>query len=184
MYWRRLKPHFAPPFEVVGDPPGAVTVPLRGYRQARSYSCGFATALMVLRSFDCVVEARELFESLGTGRSGTRQNAIVRELRRRGLRANTRYDLDFAALGRAIDAGKLVVGYLIDAEHWLVLYGYGRGPDRVYVADPRPGEECEHPWQGYGERLGGFGIVCSPRPRRPSVERREPVTWLSRPSEA
>jgi ABC-type bacteriocin/lantibiotic exporter with double-glycine peptidase domain len=142
-------------------------MPLLGYRQTRSYSCGFATALMVLRTFERPVEARELFESLRTGRSGTRQTAIVTELRRRGLRANTRYDLDFAGLARAIDAGKLVVAYLGDAEHWLVVYGYGRGPERVFVADPRPGEACEHPWDRYGARLGGFGIVCSrPEPSR------------------
>lgn len=165
MYVRGLKPHFAPPFEVVRDRPGAVTVPLFGYRQTRSYSCGFATALMVLRTFGRSVEARELFERLRTGRSGTRQTAIVTELRRRGLRANIRYDLDFAALSRAIDAGKLIVAYLGDAEHWLVVYGYGRGPERVFVGDPRPGERCEHRWDAYGARLGGFGIVCS----RPSV---------------
>ena len=169
MQWRRIKPHFAPPFAPVHDRPGSVTVEsVRAYRQTRSYSCGFASVLMVLRSFGLAVEARELFESLGTGRSGTRQNAILRELRRRGLSANARYDFDFDALRRSVDAQKLVVGYLNDVEHWLVVYGYGVEPKRVFVADPRPGEGCEQPWNRYGPRLGGFGIVCSPR-RRPQV---------------
>lgn len=170
MRWRRIKPHFAPPFAPVHGRPGAVTVEsLRAYRQSRNYSCGFASALMVLRSFGQAVEARELFQSLGTGRSGTRQNAIIRELRSRGMSANVRYDMSFAALGRAIEAGKLIIGYLVDVEHWLVIYGYGRDPDRVYVADPRPGEGCEQSWDDYAERLNRFGIVCSPRqvPRRP-----------------
>jgi ABC-type bacteriocin/lantibiotic exporter with double-glycine peptidase domain len=172
MHWRRIKPHFAPPFAPVHDRPGAVTVDsLRAYRQSRSYSCGFASALMVLRSFGRAVEGRELFESLGTGRSGTRQNAIIRELRRRDTSANVRYDLDFDALCRAIDAGKLIIGYLFDAEHWLVVYGYGLAPARVFVADPRPGEGCEQAWDSYAGRLDGFGIVCSPRrPRRRSIE--------------
>jgi len=172
MRWRRIKPHFAPPFAAVHDRPNAVTVEgLRAYRQSRNYSCGFAASLMVLRSFGQAVEGRELFEKLGTGRSGTRQNAIIRELRRRELSVNVRYDLSFDALRRAINARKLIIGYLADVEHWLVVYGYGRDPERVFVADPRPGEGCEQVWSAYGERLQGFGIVCSPRRLR-GFERR------------
>lgn len=167
MQRRRTKPHFAPPFAPVHHRPNSVTVQaLRAYRQTRSYSCGFASVLMVLRSFGQAVESRELFASLGTGRSGTRQNAILRELRRHGLSANARYDFGFDALRRSIDADKLVVGYLVDVEHWLVVYGYGLEPRRVFVADPRPGEGCEHLWDGYGDRLNRFGIVCSRRSRR------------------
>ena len=178
MYWRRIKPHFAPPFAPVHDRPGAVTVgTLRAYRQSRNYSCGYASALMVLRSFGRAVEGRELFQSLGTGRGGTRQNAIIRELRRRGMSANVRYDLSFEALGRAIDARKLIIGYLVDVEHWLVVYGYGREPERVYVADPRPGEGCEQTWDDYAARLNGFGIVCSPR-REPRSRPHEQLELL------
>lgn len=166
MHWRRLKPYFAPPFEPAVDRPSAVTVPIAGVRQARTYSCGFASVLMILRSFGRSVDGKELFEALGTGRSGTRQNSIIRELRRRQISANVRYDFTFDALARSVDAGKLVIGYLVDAEHWLVLFGYERDPDRVFVADPRPGEDVEHLWPEYGERLGRFGIVCSPRARR------------------
>jgi len=119
--------------------------------------------LMILRSFGNHVDGKELFQALGTSRSGTRQGAIVRELRRHDLSANVRYDLDFDALARAIDAGKLVVGYLSDVEHWLVLFGYERDPERVFVADPRPDEDVEQLWAQYGVRLGNFGIVCSPR---------------------
>jgi len=136
-------------------------LPLSGYRQARSYTCGFATTLMVIRYFGADIPARELLRRLGTGRDGTRQNAIMRELRAAGLRANTRYDVDFARVCREIDRNKLIVGYLHDEEHWLVIYGYARDPERVYVADPRPGEPCEQPWHSYQARLNGFGIICS-----------------------
>jgi ABC-type bacteriocin/lantibiotic exporter with double-glycine peptidase domain len=141
------------------------TLELPGYRQARNYACGFASALMVMRHFDIDLPGRELFSALGTARDGTGQSAIVRVLRENGLRANLRYDLDFERLRRCIDAGKPLIGYLDDEEHWLVIYGYGREPRRVFVADPEPGKSCEHPWESYGPRLGCFGIVCSPRPR-------------------
>lgn len=141
--------------------PRVTTLPVSGFRQARDYTCGFATTLMVLRYFGADIPGAELFRRLGTDRDGTRQNAIVRELRAAGLGANVRYDVDFARICRQIDHNKLVVGYLHDDEHWLLIYGYGRDPDRVFVADPHPKRDCEHVWDGYGERLNGFGIVCS-----------------------
>ena len=156
-----------------------MTLPLPGFRQARSYTCGFASALMVLHYFDAGVGAMELFRQLRTDRGGTRQNALIREFRAAGLRVNARYDVDFARIGQAIDRGKLIVGYLADLEHWLVIYGYGLAPRRVFVADPRPDQPCEQPWDDYRERLGGFGIICSgPQAvggaRQTGLELREP----------
>lgn len=182
MQWRRIKPHFAPPFAPVHDRPDSVTVEtLRAYRQSRNYSCGFASVLMILRSFGQAVEGKELFERLGTGRSGTRQTAILRELRRSGMSANVRYDFNFDALCRSIDAQKLIVGYLFDVEHWLVIYGYGVEPRRVFVADPRPGERCEQPWETYADRLNGFGIVCSRRRARATAQPKFDLGQLTLP---
>ena len=160
---RPRKPHHAPPFSpayAVADT-GAKTLLVPGYRQARNYSCGFATALMVVRYFRPHAPARELFDALGTTRDGTRQNAMVRAIRACGLGANVRYDVDFARLQQEIDRNKHVVGYLHDSDHWVVVYGYGCDPQRVYIADPEPGEPCVHSWQRYREKLAGFGIVCS-----------------------
>ena len=174
-FWR-LKPHFAPPFALdhreADDDVTTLAVP--GYRQARAYSCGYASVLMVVRHFDPAVRALDLYERLGTGRSGTSQTAIIRELRSAGLSVGVRYDMDFALLEKSIDQGKPVIAYLNDAEHWLVLYGYGRSPERVFVADPRPAHACEQTWQDYGPRLGGFGIVCSRRASLPEDAEPEP----------
>lgn len=166
------------------------TLPLAGYRQARAYTCGFTTALMVLHHFEVEVSAQELFRQLGTDRNGTRQNAILRALRGAGLRASIRYDMDFARLCRAIDLRKLIIGYLGDIEHWLVIYGYGRDPDRVYVADPRPDEGCEHLWQDYAPRLGQYGLICSRageaialRQTQLGLDHPEPTAALARPAE-
>lgn len=116
---------------------------------------------MVLKHFERALCGQALFEALGTARDGTGQSAIVRVLRTEGVRANIRYDADFECIASSIDAGKVLIGYLDDEEHWLVLYGYGRDPQRVFVADPEPEKACEHLWVGYGERLGRFAIVCS-----------------------
>lgn len=181
----RLRPHHAQRFrtvQAVADQ-RATTLPVPGFRQARSYTCGFATALMVVRYFGMDISAFELFRRLQTGRDGTRQSALVRELRAAGLRANVRYDVDFARVCQAIDRNKLVVAYLEDLEHWLLVYGYDLGghgqgrelvPARLFVADPRPGIPCEQPWATLGPRLGGFGIICS-HPQDSAAYRQTPL---------
>ncbi len=128
---------------------------------------------MVLRYFGRTLPAETLFEQLNTARDGTRQTAIVQTLRSAGVHANIRYDMTFDNLARQLDRGKLVVGYLSDIEHWLVVYGYGRTPRRVFVADPRPHHRCQEPWSSYGARLGRFGIVCSRDPEAQKAPRGE-----------
>ncbi len=164
------RPHQAPRFLTaqVRDT-RATTLPLDGFGQARDYTCGFATTLMVMRYFDVRVPAAQLFQRLGTKKDGTRQSAIVRELRAAGLKVNVRYDVGFDRIADEIERNKLVVGYLDDKEHWLVIYGYRRDVDgaaEIFVADPGEGA-CVQPWSEYGPRLGSFGIVVSrPGPAR------------------
>ncbi len=121
---------------------------------------------MVARYFAPNVIASELYELLGTSRDGTRQTSIVRGLRAIGVSANIRYDVDYDRLRQQVDRGKPVISYLFDDEHWVVVYGYAKAPDRVFVADPRPGHASEYVWSSYGDRLGQFGIVCSPQVSR------------------
>lgn len=176
------KPYFAPRFRIddgAGDP-RVVALPVPGFRQVRGYTCGYACALMVLRYFDPTVDGQALYRRLGTGRDGTRQTAIIRELRAAGVAANARYDVDFSRLRTAIDRGKLVIAYHFKLEHWIVLYGYGLGPARVFVADPRPQEPCEHAWTDYRTHLRGFGIICSVREARdPAPANDESAVQLS-----
>ncbi len=160
---RRIKPYSAPPFALAtgeGDPL-VVTLPVPGYRQARNYCCGFAATLMVLRYFGRPLCGEPLFRALGTAQDGTGQASIVRVLKSEGLRANLRYDMTFNSLARTTAVGKDLIGYLLDEEHWVVLYGFGRGPERIFVADPEPGKPCVYSWAEYGERLGGYALVCS-----------------------
>jgi ABC-type bacteriocin/lantibiotic exporter with double-glycine peptidase domain len=134
---------------------------------------------MVARHFCAELTGPDLYHRLRTNPQGTTQGAIVRELRRAGVKANIRYDVGFDRIVREIGRDKLLIGYLFDAEHWLVIYGYGRRPDRVFVADPRPQQQCEHRWDEYGHRLGNFGIVCSAA--RPVAKVATPVAKTGSP---
>ena len=146
--------------------------PIRAYLQVRGYTCGFASTLTVLHAFQRNIAPRALYDQLGTDRHGTGQSAIIRALRDGGLSANARYDLSFSSLCRAIDSGKLIIGYHHRVEHWVVVYGYGVEPQRVFVADPIIEWRKEHLWESYGPKLRSFGIVCSGRKRRATTRRR------------
>lgn len=161
------KPYRAPPFyPAEPDDPNAVTLRVAGYYQVREYTCGFVSVLTVLRYYRRYVPEHELYERLGTNHYGTSQSAIVRELRREGLSVGIRYDLDFEKIRDCIDRNRLVIGYHHRLEHWVVLHGYALEPERLFVAESLPGYRREHLWSHYGSKLRGFGIVCSPRPRR------------------
>ena len=116
---------------------------------------------MVVRYFGIDIAADQLFKRLGTDRSGTRQNALVKVLRELGVRVRLRYDASFDVIKKTIDQDKLIIGYLDDEDHWLVVYGYAKTPRRVFVADPRPDLHCEEPWAEYEKRLNAFAMVCS-----------------------
>ena len=138
----------------------AQVLSLQGFFQVRPYTCGFASTLTVLRYFRRYVPERELYERLGTDSEGTSQTAIIRELRREGLSVSIRYNMDFSRICQAIDSNRLVVGYHHRLEHWVVIHGYARDPDRIFVADSYPGYRREHTWEYYGVKMHGFGIVC------------------------
>lgn len=170
----QLKPHVAPPYypPVPHGDASVVARPIRAYYQVRQYTCGYACALTVVHALQRRVEPRDLYQALRTDHTGTSQTSIVNALRAHGVSANTRYDLDFARLSRTLDAGRLLIAYHHPMEHWVVVYGYGRDPDRVFVADPLPSMGSEQLWSKYGPKLRNFGIVCSTR----RVKRRAAAT--------
>jgi ABC-type bacteriocin/lantibiotic exporter with double-glycine peptidase domain len=166
------KPHIAPPYypPVPHRDRTVVARPIRAYYQVRQYTCGYASALTVAHALHSTIAPAALYEALNTDHTGTRQTAIVQGLRSAGISANVRYDLGFDELRRVLDQGRLVIGYHHGLEHWIVIYGYGLSPERVFVADPLPANRSEHLWSRYGEKLRNFGIVCSSRRRRRTSE--------------
>ncbi len=167
------KPHLAPPYfpPAPRSDPSVRALPIRAYYQARPYTCGFASVLTVLHAYRRYVPAQEVYDRLGTNFTGTSQNAIIRELRNAGVGASLRYSMSFDDMKGCLDRGKLIISYHHRLEHWVVLYGYGTGPDRVFVADSLPNNRSEQLWSRYGEKLRGFGIVCNRRKRQVSRQK-------------
>lgn len=130
--------------------------------QRDNHSCGFIAALMVIKHLRGEIDEEELFKDLGTSERGTSQTAIIRELRRRSVAVNPDYNLTFPKVRRQIVLGRPVITYRQDLDHWMVIYGYRRMPNRAIVANPIPGKLYQvWLWERVLRNTKGFGLVCS-----------------------
>jgi hypothetical protein len=119
--------------------PREVTLDLPGYIQTNSYSCGAMAAAMVVRRFRPRMGFGRIYDAVGPlPEWGAGTLRVVRALRSCGLRVSHRRKLSFARLCRAIDRGRPVVVLIhnqgSEDDHWVVVYGYGRRPDRLFIA--------------------------------------------------
>ena len=146
------------------------TLKIPAYCQTQSFSCGFVAGLMVLRYFFPDARAEAFYASVNADpETGTSEGMLTRALRRHGVSVSVRHDLTFAALAAAIDRGRplamIVNTSCPDYSHWVVAYGYGRHPSRVYVAGnglPIVSRKvyCWQEFQAYHWRTPGQGLVC------------------------
>jgi hypothetical protein len=116
---------------------GEVTLDLVGYRQIDSYSCGAVAAAMIARAMRPGLRFQQVHAAVSpspvTGASVTR---VTRALRSLGVGVSPKNRLTFAGVCAAIDAGCPLCVHVGRGAvtHWVVIYGYGRRPELVFVA--------------------------------------------------
>lgn len=147
------------------------TLKLPGYYQTQAHTCGFAAGLTILRYFRPGFPAEKFYQCIRPhARLGVSRRRLMDALRASGLRVRRRTDLDFSAITDSIDSGRPIAVVVhtrdADAKHWVVIYGYGRRPNRLYVtANGRPffGKR-EYPYGIFRMHFlvdPGFGLVCA-----------------------
>jgi len=159
-----------------------VTLKVPGYSQSQHHTCGFVAGLMILHYFRPGFPVERFYERIRAHKSlGVSRQRLIDSLRLYGLRVSRRTDLDFEGIVEAIEAGRPIAVVLrtrnVDIHHWVVLYGYGRKPNRVFVAGELPfqtqrvytyGLFRTHFWE-----TPGFGVVCAgPKAERATVGRK------------
>lgn len=139
--------------------------------QTQTHTCGPVAALMVVRYFSPEFPAKRVFTKANADpNTGTSVARLARVLRESGVRVGERTDLTFKGIVDAIDRGRPIITVVNtnhpDISHWVVLYGYGLRPNRVYLAAnglPVIGQR-EYPWGIFRTHHWtdvGFGLVCS-----------------------
>ncbi len=148
--------------EIVPDVPG--------YRQVDTFSCGAIAGLMVLHHFKprtSIDRFYRLADPHGSWTTSTRKAATA--LRRHGIRVGIRDSLTFADVWQATSADRPIIACVNSRRsaesHWLVIYGVGKRPRRVFVA----GVGIPHwpagkvlPWETFRRMWApsGNGLVC------------------------
>ena len=125
--------------------------------QNDSWSCGYWVVKIVLEYFDKNITEFDLISTLETNLDGTRQNKIVKTLRKNGISANIVRRQPLSTFERAIDKKKLVIIYDHGIDHWMLLYGHSIHEIAVYCPERGPTVWRTNDLQGC---FNGFGIVC------------------------
>jgi hypothetical protein len=150
-------------------------LPVRGFSQLDSYSCGVAAGWSVLRYFNPSANFRKFDHACAPHpKWGTPTRQLVTALRKNGLRVYRLGDLDFDAITAFLESGFPILttirkrDWAENLHHWTVIYGFGSKPRRVLVIgrSGAPGfakmelawRKFKTIWSGNGE-----GLVCVPR---------------------
>jgi hypothetical protein len=159
------------PLEHARDP-REVTLDLPGYLQTNSYCCGAMAAAMVVRYFRPRMGLERIYDAVDPlPEWGAGSIRVLRALRSCGVRVSYRRKLTFRQLCRAIDRGRPVAVVIrnpgSDTEHWVVVYGYNRRPDRLFIAvNGVPWLNPNRVARSRFERMWsppGNGLVCGKR---------------------
>jgi hypothetical protein len=180
-FWKRLKEGMTrewdrrAPFVFLSDPlvhpeeAGVVTLDVPGYRQIQSYTCGYVAGMMVLHTFKPrASDVRFWNKCRPDPDEGMSQGKLVRALRSSGVKVGERKRFTHEDLHAAISAGKPVITTvtLPTTDHWIVVYGVGVSPKRVFIAGngmPWLKKNKVMTWGEFVRMKGGVdgGLVCA-----------------------
>lgn len=130
-----------------------------GYKQWDNFTCGYQAARTVLDILKKPPDSKTLFADLGTNpTTGTSQTALMRELRRRGVRLGLRTQLTLSEVRTHISNRGPIITYDYFQDHWLLLAGHlGQ---LVWVLDS-DGPNRWVPWTTLCHFTYRFGLLCS-----------------------
>lgn len=146
---------------------------LPSYSQTDTYSCGAIAGWSVVEFLqtqrDFARFYRDCSPSVELGTSTTR---LTGALWQHAINVRNHKDLSFTAIKKSISEGKpilvgIAAGALFDedAGHWVVIYGYGANPNRVFISGRTiPGfSRQEMSWRDFKSAWSpvGNGLVCS-----------------------
>jgi len=168
--WRIVPEPLAHP-----DDPNVCTLDIPGYKQIESYTCGYLAGAMIVHAFHPRRSLNQLLKQCAPDyETGVQTTTLVRALRASGIGVAVRENMTFADICKAIGSGYPVITLTktprADEVHWVVIYGYGKAPNRLFIAG-------DDKWNFIGTLLGrkevrwsdfqrsiwgqrGFGLIC------------------------
>lgn len=115
-----------------------VVLDIPGYRQTKSYTCGFVSGLMVLRTFQSNASWKKFYDTCEMHPDwGMSTRKVANALRKWGLKVGWRQGMNFGEIAEAIESGKPILTAVRrhgEVQHWVVLYGVNRKKKQVFIA--------------------------------------------------
>ena len=159
-------------------------LPLRGYSQLDSPSCGVSAGWSVLRYLKCGAIFKEFDDTCAPSpRTGTSTRKLAAALRRHDLRVFPLRDLDFEAITAFLESGFPILTTIRephwekDKHHWVAIYGFGWRPRRIhFVGRAIPGfTKRELVWRKFKSLWTGRddSLVCIPKEMVPRSDRKK-----------
>jgi len=150
--------------------PDTITLDIPGYKQTNTFSCAVTAGLMVLHTFQPSASVDRFYHLVNPDEeTGAEPWKLVRALRQSKIGVSERCNLHWKDIQRSISDGFPIITLVRtknpDVDHWVVIYGVGSDPDRVFVAANGwllfgRREYQWHEFQSNCWRPQGYGLVC------------------------
>lgn len=115
-----------------------ICIDVPGYRQLKSYSCGFVSGLMVLRTFYPNASHRKFYQLCDLNPEwGMSTKKVARALRKSGIGVRIRQGLSFDEIADFIEEGQPIITSVRrhkEIQHWIVIYGVNRKTREIFIA--------------------------------------------------
>jgi hypothetical protein len=116
-----------------------VTLDVPGYCQVDSFSCGAVAGYMILKTFKPKTDFDAFYRRVDPcPENGCGTIKLVKALRSSGIGAQIHARLTVANIRKSIDDGFPIITTIhnptAESAHWVVIYGYGKRPARVFLA--------------------------------------------------
>ena len=137
---------------------------VRRYVQQDDFSCGYHTALSLIRYFNPQASSFDIYRWAGTTIEGTDEHGIINALKKSGLKARQVFNATYNTYAHSIINGCPVVAYSNKLDHWFLLTGIcGR---QLLACDSDRGLI----WMSDLTDLGGYGIFVKPPTKTKVIE--------------
>jgi ABC-type bacteriocin/lantibiotic exporter with double-glycine peptidase domain len=143
-----------------------ILIPIAGYRQNKSYTCGFTSGLMILHTFNPQSSIDTFYKRVKSDKSGTSTNRLVSALRESGIRIRVVRggSITFQQIAGWIKQGRPIITTVKNDTHWVVIFGVGYKPQRIFIAgNGLLLKKQKHTWTEFRYKLQGGvsdSLVC------------------------
>lgn len=115
-----------------------ICIDIPGYRQTKSYTCGFVSGLMVARTFYPKIPHTKFYELCRMHPEwGMSTKKLAAALRKSGVGVRIRQGLTFDEIAQFISEGQPIITSIRrnkEIQHWVVIYGVNKKLKEVFIA--------------------------------------------------